>query len=105
MIPPCSSLKTVLGISQQALGSEQLSTSSQSHNVSCQMDSIETLPAGSPKTRSIGTQLSFCTLKDTHARNKGILHAVAVFMYSIMNALIIVECKIVENPVYLSVAC
>ncbi|XP_058606125.1 uncharacterized protein LOC131523619 isoform X2 [Onychostoma macrolepis] len=57
--------------SQQAQGSEQLSTSSRSHDVECQTDFIETPPAASPKTRSVGTQVSLGTLKDTHARRKG----------------------------------
>lgn len=60
-----------LSTSQQALGSERLSTSSRSRDVSCQTDSIETLPAASPKTRSVGTQLSLGTLKHTHAWSKG----------------------------------
>ncbi|XP_059372400.1 uncharacterized protein LOC132109940 isoform X2 [Carassius carassius] len=65
--------------SQQALGTEQLSTSSRSRDVSCQTDSIETLPAASPKTRSVGTQLSLGTLKDTHAWSKGTWGTVTSF--------------------------
>ncbi|XP_016361867.1 uncharacterized protein LOC107703658 [Sinocyclocheilus anshuiensis] len=65
--------------SQQALGSEQLSTSSRSHDVACQTDSIATLPAASPKTRSVGTQLSLDTLKDTQAWSKGTQATVSSF--------------------------
>ncbi|XP_052429872.1 uncharacterized protein LOC127971108 [Carassius gibelio] len=65
--------------SQQALGTEQLSISSRSRDVSCQTDSIETLPAASPKTRSVGTQLSLGTLNDTHAWSKGTWATVSSF--------------------------
>ncbi|XP_073710642.1 uncharacterized protein [Misgurnus anguillicaudatus] len=63
----------------QARSSEQLSTSSRSYDVECQTDSTDTLPAASPKTRSIGTQLSWGTLKVTHTRSKGMQAKVSSF--------------------------
>ncbi|KAA0702421.1 hypothetical protein E1301_Tti017039 [Triplophysa tibetana] len=68
---------------------EQLFTSSRSHDVGSQTDSIETLPAASPKTRSIGTQLSWGTVMERHVRSKGISHVVMfMFMNSTINALL-----------------
>ncbi|XP_057182524.1 uncharacterized protein LOC130549346 isoform X2 [Triplophysa rosa] len=56
--------------SQQGYGLKQLFASSRSHDVGSQTDSIETMPAASPKTRSIGTQLSWGTVMERHVQSK-----------------------------------
>ncbi|XP_067282054.1 uncharacterized protein [Pseudorasbora parva] len=72
------SIPTILqgSTSQPGRGSEHLPPSPRSHDVGCQTDSTETPP---PKRRSIATQLSWGTLKETHVRSKGTQYKVSSF--------------------------